>query len=121
MNILHIEDERNIRKYIKDHIESMGHQCISCDNCEDGLEMIRKQKFDLIFLDLTMPTQMQGDDLIDILNKTKEIKKLNIVVFSGQSPSKFEIDNNDRKGVKKYIDKPMELNEVTEIIQHYER
>jgi len=118
VNILLIEDERNIRKFMKDNIDGSDHQCITCDNCEDGLEMIRKQKFDLIFLDLTMPTQMQGYDLVVELNKTTEIKKLNIVIFSATGNDKT-IDDLKALGIHSNIKKPVSLDVIDQKINEF--
>ena len=53
--ILIIEDELPMRTVLTDCLESQGYRVMAVDNGEAGLERVRKEKPDLILLDIMMP------------------------------------------------------------------
>ena len=62
MQILVIDDEKNIRRAMAMAIESMEHEVVCCESGADGLRQIQRISFDAVFLDLklhsdSMPAQ----------------------------------------------------------------
>ena len=55
--------------------------CHVVDNGQEGLERIRKNKFDLILLDIAMP-EFTGLDIIKSIKQDGPIESKNIVVFT---------------------------------------
>ncbi len=67
--ILVIDDEEPIRKSFLLSLEDTGYQVETAASGEEGIQKIRKNKADLIFLDLKMP-EMNGVETL------REIRKL---------------------------------------------
>jgi DNA-binding response OmpR family regulator len=86
--ILIIEDDPGILLGLKDEFESEGYVVLAADNGEKGLEAARKQKPDLIILDIMLPVldgyevckrlRMEGNrtPIIMLTVKDKEIDKV---------------------------------------------
>ena len=106
MKVLIIDDNANINKMLKQFIELKGHQCVTVTDGRNGLELIRKQKFDVIVLDLAMP-EFTGFDVVNELSKTGEIKNQNIIVLTAATVSKDQIDSLYKAGVKSFLKKPV--------------
>ena len=69
-NILHIDDDRDIREITKISLENLGnYDVISCSNCAEALNELAKKIPDLILIDMVMPD-------IDGLETLSEIKKI---------------------------------------------
>jgi DNA-binding response OmpR family regulator len=106
--ILIIEDDPSILLGLKDEFESEGYVVVAADNGEKGLEAARKQKPDLIILDIMLPVldgyevckrlRMEGNriPIIMLTVKDKEIDKVLGLEF----------------GADDYVTKPFSLREL---------
>ncbi|MBN1444639.1 MAG: response regulator [Candidatus Omnitrophica bacterium] len=71
--ILLVEDEENERLLYKEELEKDGFEVICSSNGTDAVEMVGKEKCDLVILDLQMP-QMDGiETLGKILTKKRDL------------------------------------------------
>jgi excisionase family DNA binding protein len=78
--ILVIDDEEVIRSLFKDVLEELGHRVITTGTTAEGLELVKQRSFDLVFLDLKMPS-MDGAELF---RQIKAIKpKLPVIIITG--------------------------------------
>ena len=83
-NILVIDDEEAIRLLFKETLEELGHRVVVAENGFEGLELVKKQDFDLVFLDLKMPG-MVGDELF---GRIKAINpRLPVTIITGYPDS----------------------------------
>lgn len=97
--ILLVEDDRMlIRMYII-KLEKEGFEVDIAYNGVEGLNMLEKDKYDLILLDLMMPT-MDGFKMLEIYNKDDKYSKAPIVVLSNLG-QKEDLDRAEELGVKK--------------------
>ena len=75
LNILVVDDEVNIRKTISYCLSSLGHEVTAAATAKESLEVIRRQKIHLVFLDLRLE-ETNGMDLILLLEQENaSIKK----------------------------------------------
>jgi len=83
-NILVIDDEETIRLLFKETLAELGHRVITAETGFEGLELVKQQDFDLVFLDLKMPG-MVGDELF---GRIKAIKpRLPVTIITGYPDS----------------------------------
>ena len=80
--ILIIDDDPVIVKYLKAVFSDNGYETCAASNAMEGLEMVKKEKPDLITLDLEMPREW-GPRFYRKLRKEKELKDTPIIVISG--------------------------------------
>ncbi|MEI6348107.1 MAG: sigma-54 dependent transcriptional regulator [Bacteroidota bacterium] len=105
--ILIIDDERMIRRTMKDVLEYEKYEVYDADDGLVGLEMIKNNKFDLIFCDIKMP----GIDGIEVLEKAMELTEAPIVMISGHGNIETAI-GAIKKGAFDYLAKPLDLNRI---------
>jgi len=114
--ILIIEDEAAIRRVLK-KIISEENEAYNVEEAEDGIqgiEMIMKTDYDLVFCDIKMP-KMDG---VEVLEKTKKIKpEIPIVMISGHGDLETAV-NTMRLGAFDYISKPPDLNRLLNTVRN---
>lgn len=84
MNILVIDDERDIVQAIRDILVSQGHQVSTATNGKQGLEQMDlppEGGYQLILLDLMMPV-MDGERFLEALSERKEAKTAAVIVMT---------------------------------------
>lgn len=105
--ILIIDDERMIRRTMKDVLEYEKYEVFEAEDGLSGLEMIKNNKFDLVFCDIKMP----GIDGIEVLEKSLEFSDAPIVMISGHGTIDTAIEAI-KKGAFDYLAKPLDLNRI---------
>jgi DNA-binding response OmpR family regulator len=89
--------------------------CRVINNGQEGLESIRKDKFDLILLDIAMP-EFSGFDVIRSLKQDRIIESKNIVIFTASSDQTI-LNEMRNSGIKEILKKPFSLADLTELIE----
>ena len=114
-NILIIEDEAAIRRVLV-KILSEENDAYNVSEAEDGLagiELIRKEDFDLVLCDIKMP-KMDG---VEVLEAAKKLKpETPIVMISGHGDIDTAV-NTMRLGAFDYISKPPDLNRLLNTVR----
>ena len=80
--ILIIDDDPNFIIIIKPVMESKGYKVITACNKEEAMEVLRKQKPDLILLDIMMEKMTDGFDICYRLKHNPEMKKIPVLAVS---------------------------------------
>jgi len=93
-----------------------GHEYTSTNNGKDGLELIRKQDFDVVLLDLSMP-DFSGLDVLDALGKDGISNKQKIVIFTASPPSGEQSKSLHEKGVHSILTKPLDPDALLDHIE----
>src|SRR3989338_10751075 len=79
--ILIVEDEEFLLRAVKDNLESEGYAVTTATDGEDAMERIRKERPDLILLDLLMPKR-DGFFVLQEVKKNPEWKLIPIIALS---------------------------------------
>jgi CheY-like chemotaxis protein len=90
--------------------------CKVVNGGQEGIERIRKEKYDLILLDLAMP-EVTGKDVIQSFTKDQLVQK-NIVIFTASSDARVMEQLKDT-GIKEIFKKPFSLEQLTKLIEKY--
>ena len=108
INILVIDDEKNIRLTLRDILEDDGHTVREAGSGEDGLEELKKRSMDLVLLDVQLP----GINGIETLKKIREMDaELDVIMISGHATVGTAVDAL-RIGAYDFLEKPLSLARV---------
>ncbi len=101
--ILLVDDDADLVAVMKGVLESKAYEVIAAYNGKEGLEKAKKEKPDLIILDIMMPV-MDGFDFADQFGKDPTLSKIPVIALTSFSqslgqPFAFE--------VSEYVQKPL--------------
>ena len=78
--ILVVDDDLAIRVLLQAVLRRLGFEVVLAEDGEVGLEIVSKEKFELVLLDLMMP-KVSGYEFIDAINRGNGAKP-HIIVFT---------------------------------------
>jgi len=113
LNILVVDDERNIRKTLSYCLETEGHAVVAVAGCQEALAEAKRQSFDIAFIDLRLERE-NGMDLIPPL--LAEYPWLKIVVITANATIETAVEAM-RRGASDYIEKPFTSAQVKLLIR----
>ena len=113
MHVLLIDDERTIRRALKEILEFEGCQVTEAENGAQALQLIKDHTFDLIFSDVKMP-QMDGLELLDAI-QTLGVETP-IIMISGHGTVETAVACI-KKGAFDFIEKPLDLNRILVLLR----
>ncbi|NPA25647.1 MAG: PAS domain S-box protein [Deltaproteobacteria bacterium] len=116
--VLIVDDEEMIREILSQMLESKGYEVVSAPDGKSAINLYqealeKKQPFDLVIMDLTIPGGMGG------LEASKEIRKIDpgarLVVSSGYSSDPV-VANFREHGFCATLNKPFQFKELIEVV-----
>lgn len=105
--ILIIDDEIQIRRFLRVGLESRGYRVFEAERGEDGITLTVMKKPDIILLDLNLP-DMSG---IQVLKKLREWYHAPVIVLTVRESEHDKIELLDN-GADDYITKPFNMGEL---------
>ncbi len=113
--ILTIDDEQGFTQMITSYFKLRGFEVFSANRGVTGLEIARKEKPDIILIDLKMPG-IDGDEIILELKKINPLgKTIMISAFQDEGKTRERVLKN---GAFAYFEKPIaSLKELEETIR----
>ena len=113
--VLVVDDDPDVRLFSVTVLEENGYTPLEAANGDEGLKVIKKQKPELVILDVLMPRQ-SGIRLYRELKTDKALKDLPIIILSGIAKKTFlrsqkaltEFGGKEIPEPKVYLEKPVE-------------
>ena len=105
--VLVIDDEESVCELISLYFEKAGYEIICTGDGNEGVEMVRSQKPDLVILDLMLP----GMDGLDVCKEIRKTSNIPLIMLSAR------VDEVDRVlgleiGADDYVTKPFSPREL---------
>ena len=108
MKILIIDDERAIRSSFSGILEDEGYDVDVAENGQQGLEMVEKERYDVIFCDIKMPVMDGVETLKRLISMGIDAA---VVMISGHADLATAVDCI-KNGAFDFIEKPLDLNRI---------
>jgi DNA-binding NtrC family response regulator len=112
--ILIVDDERAIRRALREILEFEDFQVDEAENGKEGLEKATSTTYDIIFCDIKMP-MMDGMEVLDELIKAKV--ETPMIMISGHGNIDTAVQAI-KKGAFDFIEKPLDLNRILVTIRN---
>ena len=114
--ILVIDDEDAIRKSFELALEDSGYQVDTASSGMEGIEMLKSQNYDLVFLDLKMPGMNGVETLREIRKLNKDIPVYIVTAFYGEFFE--ELKHMAEQGVEfEVLNKPVDGDMILKLCQ----
>lgn len=104
--IMIAEDEVELVKALRIRLEAEGYNCLAAYDGKEALETARREKPDLIILDLMLP-KMDGYKVCGLLKKDTRYNKIPIIMFTAKA-QKEDMEMGKELGAEAYITKPFD-------------
>ena len=117
VNILVVDDEETICSLFRDTLEEAGHKVTTASESYKGLELVKEQDYDLVFLDLKMP-EMDGAELFRQIRLTKPELPVTIITGYPDSDLMMKALNYGPFGIMK---KPFSDSDILIAVNNYLR
>ena len=115
--VLLVEDEESIRKFVKINLEREGYIIFEAGSGEDGIEIARREKPDIVVLDIMLP----GIDGFEVCKTLRgEFPSLGIIMLTAKAEDYDKIMGL-QYGTDDYLTKPFNPTELTLRIKSIER
>lgn len=104
--ILVVDDEVQLVELIKMRLEASRYKVITAYDGQEALDKAKKEKPDLIILDLMLP-KMDGYKVCGLLKADSRYNKIPILMFTARA-QETDIKQGKEVGADDYITKPFE-------------
>jgi DNA-binding NtrC family response regulator len=112
--ILIIDDEKSIRKTLREILEYEKYQVDEAPDGAEGIAMIQKEKYDIVLCDIKMP-KMDGIEVLDRIMLLAG--DMPVVMISGHGNIETAVEAV-KKGAFDFIAKPLDLNRLLVTIRN---
>jgi DNA-binding response OmpR family regulator len=115
--ILVVDDEVDLVETVRFPLEMEGFNVLVSYNGEDALSQARKEKPDLIILDLMLP-KLDGYKVCRLLKFDERYKHIPILMLTAKTQEKDKVLGKET-GADEYITKPFEMDYLMEKVKAY--
>lgn len=107
-----VDDEKGLCDYLKDFFSPRGYSVFISPNGQDAIEVVKKEKPELVLLDINMP----GMDGLEVLRRVKKISprtKVIMVTISDDADTRQKAQN---LGADEFIKKPFTTDYLEDVV-----
>lgn len=108
--ILVVDDEKQIRDLYSQSFTRAGYEVTTAESAEEALEILKKEQFWVLFLDLNLP----GMSGIDLCRQIRKRYPMAIPYAVTGYASLFELSDCRDAGFEDYFTKPANLSDLLE-------
>ena len=112
LNILVVDDDRDVCEYLEDFLKSEGFGVRVMSDPTNALTVLKEEDFHVCVLDLMMP-KLNGIDLLGQIRSTDD--DIAVIILTGY-PSLETATSSIEHNVSAYIRKPFSINEFREAL-----
>lgn len=114
--ILIVDDEPDVLKILGKRLEKTGYEIIEARNGKEAIEKAKKERPDLVLLDLMMP-DLDGGEVAQILSEDETTKNIPIIYLTCLYTKREERKEGHFVGQNILVAKPYNTEELLKIIQ----
>ena len=113
LRVLFVDDESGLVTAVVARLKLRNIVACGVTNSLDALRKIEEQEFDVAILDVRMP----GIGGLDVLRRLREERpNMEVILLSGHG-SVENVEEGERLGAFEYLQKPVEIEELVDVIQ----
>lgn len=115
--ILVVDDEVDLVETVLFSLELEGYEVLVAHNGEEALNLARKEKPDLILLDLMLP-KLDGYKVCRLLKFDERYKHIPILMLTAKTQEKDK-ETGLETGANEYLTKPFDMDELMKKVRSY--
>jgi CheY-like chemotaxis protein len=115
--VLFIDDDPFTLETLTKAAQLLGHQALVAGSGQDAVELALREIPDVIFTDMQLP-DTDGASLVCRLKSLETVAHIPMFILSA-SPTVDAVENAQAAGAVAYLNKPIRLQTLLEILQKY--
>lgn len=115
--VLIVDDEPDIVESVRFRLEIENISCLTAFDGEDALAKAKKERPDLILLDVMLP-KINGYKIARILKFDESYKNIPIIMLTARTQLK-DVKIGKETGADEYITKPFDMEMLVEMVMKY--
>lgn len=114
--VMVVDDEPDLHELVQVILKREGYEVIPVESGERALEMLEKEKPDLILLDIRMPG-LDGWETLDEMARRGIIEEVPVAMFTVEKLTFVRMLRKDIENLVGYIEKPFTRSELLETVK----
>jgi CheY-like chemotaxis protein len=115
--ILVVDDSPVVVDLVREALQGDGYDVITARDGLEALDAVKRQRFDLILLDIDMP-RMNGYQLCKLLKNDPSFRDIPIIMLTAKS-SETDRMWGTKAGSDEYLTKPFNYAKVKEVLRRF--
>lgn len=116
--ILIVEDQHDVQNLLDIVLKRYGRPLLHAYEARQAWEMIRAEKPGFILLDIMMPGDLDGMDLLKMIRKDRQFNQTVIIVMSAMT-QRSDFEKALAAGANDYLSKPFHLRDLYRLLEDY--
>lgn len=116
--ILIAEDNHLNQKLLVKILEKLGYEPKVALNGQEALDAVKREKFDILFMDLQMPVMDGLEACVRILEEVKQEDQPSIIAVTANVSGNIK-EECLMIGMKDYLTKPIDINKISKALQEH--
>jgi len=112
-SVLVVDDDPALRRFLTDRLEFLGHHVETVADGAAALAAAKRNRFDLVLLDLAMPG-LSGFDVLDGLRKDSDDAEIVVLTAYG---SMEKVVDAMRRGASDFLSKPADMTLLERVLE----
>ena len=117
IRVLVIDDEKDFADQLMNYFKMLGYGVFVAYSGEDGLDILRKEKPEVLLCDLKMQGALHGDD---VLTHLKSISPKTIPIMITAFKDEATKKKLTEKGATRVLFKPVQLSDLEDLLEGIE-
>jgi DNA-binding response OmpR family regulator len=114
--ILVVDDDILLLEALEELLKSSGYEVRVADRGQEALDMLDKERFDLLILDVVMPKMTGFDVCREVRKRNDEMSKVKIIMLTAKTEER-DTKIEEKYGCDLYLTKPIDLDRLKELIR----
>ena len=116
--ILYVEDNPNNMLLVKRILRAEGHEMLEAADGESGWDMALREHPDLILVDLRLPGEIDGFELIRRIKAKPELSRIPLVVLTAYGSLEAEKEA-EAAGCDGFLHKPATIQQIQAVLRQF--
>lgn len=116
--IIVAEDSSVIQNLTKKILTQMNYDIVSVKNGQQVIDLLEKQPYDLILLDIHMPVMDGMECATKVRNMTSENKDIPIIAITGNA-NNYSMKDFESVGINGFLPKPLNYDNLVETVKKH--
>jgi CheY-like chemotaxis protein len=120
-NILIVDDDPDFLFVSRTVLQDAGYQVQEAANGRIALEMMRRERPDLVLLDVMMSTTLEGVDISKQMESDPDLKDVPVIMVSSIATTEYAADfpDEERIPIDAWISKPIQPSVLLKMVKRF--